>query len=197
MDRFQNTRQPDWDWWSRLWPAPGETLRDLGIEPGDSVAEIGSGNGYFALPAARIAHPAPVYALDIDESLLAELSRLADLHDVENVAAIDGDARELSAHLPEPVDVVVMANTFHGIDDASAFVEQAHDSLRTGGRFVVVNWRDLPRAETRVAGEERGPPTDLRLAPEETERVVLDAADFRLAETVDLPPYHYGFVFER
>jgi len=89
MDRFQNTGQPDWDWWGRLWPAPGETLREVGVEPGDTLAEIGSGNGYFALPAARITAPATVYAVDIDSSLLAELSHLADLQSVENIETID------------------------------------------------------------------------------------------------------------
>jgi len=56
MDRFRNTGQPDWDWWGGVWPTPGATLlRQLGLVPGDRVVEIGSGNGYFALPAARIA----------------------------------------------------------------------------------------------------------------------------------------------
>ena len=54
MDRFRNTRQPDWDWWGRLWPTPGATLRELGIETGDALAEVGSGNGDFALPAVRM-----------------------------------------------------------------------------------------------------------------------------------------------
>ena len=53
MSRFQNTAQPDWDWWGRLWPAPGETLRELGLEQGMSVAEVACGNGCFALPAGR------------------------------------------------------------------------------------------------------------------------------------------------
>ncbi len=78
MKRFQNTKQPDWDWWGRLWPAPGETLRELGVCSGETVAEIGSGDGYFALPAARITAPGTVYALDIDESLLTELSQFAE-----------------------------------------------------------------------------------------------------------------------
>jgi len=125
MDRFRNTRQPDWDWWGRLWPAPGETLREVGLEQEDTLAEVGSGNGYFALPAARITDPAPVYAVDIDPSLLAELSHLADQQAVENVTTIDGDARSLSEELPEPVDVVLVANTVHGVDETAPFVEQA------------------------------------------------------------------------
>ncbi|WP_436344567.1 class I SAM-dependent methyltransferase [Natronorubrum sp. FCH18a] len=197
MDRFQNTRQPDWDWWGKLWPAPGETLRELGLESGDTVAEIGSGNGYFALPAARIVAPASVYALDIDESLLAELSHLADQQAIENVTVLTGDARKLSQHVPEPADVVLIANTFHGIDEPEAFVQQAFESLRSEGRFIIINWKDRPQETTRIAGEPRGPPTELRMSPEETERTVLDAAAFALEDTIELPPYHYALVFER
>jgi SAM-dependent methyltransferase len=197
MDRFQNTRQPDWDWWGRLWPTPGETLREVGIAPGDSLAEVGSGNGYFALPAARIAAPAPVYAVDLDPSLLAELSHLADQQEIENVVTVECDARSLSERLPQTVDVVLVANTFHGIDDPEAFVQQAFEALRPDGRFVVINWADTPRETTRIDGDPRGPPTEMRLSPPETERAVLDAAAFTRERVIELPPYHYALVFER
>ena len=36
------------------------------------------------------------------------------------------------------------------------------------GRFAVVNWRPVPRVETRVRGEPRGPATGMRLSPEHT-----------------------------
>lgn len=197
MDRFRNTRQPDWDWWGRLWPAPGATLRRIGITPETTLAEVPCGNGYFALPAARITAPNPVYALDLDESLLDELARLAEHQHVENVVPIHGDARDLARHLPEPVDTVLIANTFHGIDDREEIVEQVFDSLTPGGRLVVVNWLDRPRETTTVASEPRGPPTDLRMTPGETETAVVDAADFTPIESVELPPYHYALAFER
>lgn len=198
MDRFRNTRQPDWDWWGRLWPAPGETLRNVGVESGDTLAEIGSGNGYFALPAARITAPGTVYAVDVDASLLAELSHLADQQAIENIETLKGDARRLSRLLPEAVDVVLVANTLHGIDETTPFVRQVFESLRPDGRFIVVNWKDVPKGTTRITGEPRGPPTELRMSPEETERSVLDAgAAITLERTVELPPYHYALVFER
>jgi len=197
MDRFQNTRQPDWDWWGRLWPTPGETLRAVGLESGETVVEIGSGNGYFTLPAARIVAPATVYALDLDEALLAELDTLADQQEIENVASVHGDARSLSAHLPEAADVALIANTFHGIDDPTSFLDEVVAVLAEDGRFVVINWADRPQEATTVAGEPRGPPTELRLSPSETQRIVADAADVTLTQQIDIPPYHYTLVFER
>jgi SAM-dependent methyltransferase len=197
MDRFQNTRQPDWGWWGRLWPTPGETLRRLGLSSDDSVVEIGSGNGYFALSTARIVDPAPVYALDLDTRLLEELEHLADRNGIDNVVPVHGDARSLPDHVPDAIDTVLIANTFHGIETPETFVEDVAAVLTDGGRFVVVNWSDRPREATTVAGEPRGPPTDLRLAPDETRAIVDGAADVTLSRHIELPPYHYALVFDR
>lgn len=197
MDRFQNTRQPDWDWWGRLWPTPGETLRQLGLSPGDSLVEIGSGNGYFVLPAARITEPAPVYALDIDDSLLEELDHLATQQEIDNVVPVHGDARSLADHLPEPVDVGLLANTLHGIEHPTTFVERVIPSLTDDGRFIVINWHDLPKETTTVTGKPRGPPNGLRLSPAETREIIEEAADVSMTQWIGIPPYHYALIFQR
>jgi ubiquinone/menaquinone biosynthesis C-methylase UbiE len=157
---------------------------------------VGSGNGYFALPAARITDPAPVYALDVDEGLLADLDDIVAEQGIGNVETVRGDARSLTDHLPGVVDIVLIANTFHGVEATDTLVAEASDALAPGGQFVVVNWEDRPRETTTVAGEPRGPPTALRLSPEATERAVRDAAAFDLRRRVDLPPFHYALVFE-
>ncbi|ELY54445.1 class I SAM-dependent methyltransferase [Natronolimnohabitans innermongolicus] len=197
MSRFQNTRQPDWDWWGKLWPTPGETLRDFGLSSGETVVEIGCGDGYFALPAARIVDPGTVYALDLEASLLSELEAIAEQQQIENVVPLEGDARSLADHLPESVDVAVIANTFHGVDDPTPLVEEIADVLVEDGSFIVVNWRDRPKETTTVDGEARGPPTELRLAPDATRAAVEAASELTLTEAVDIPPYHYALCFDR
>ncbi|EFW92369.1 Methyltransferase type 11 [Haladaptatus paucihalophilus DX253] len=169
MAEFQNTGQPSWDWWSDLWPTPANVLQQLGITENQSVADVCSGNGYFTLLAASLVDKTPVFAIDIDATLLAELRSRATEQGLENIQLIHGDARDVVGLLPHIVDIVLLANTFHGIADQEAFANDVKRALASNGRFIIVNWYPASREETPVAGEPRRPPTELRLSREEYE----------------------------
>ena len=89
-----------------------------------------------------------------------------------------------------------MANAFHGVPDRLRLARAACEALRPDGRFVIVNWHQRPREETMILGEPRGPRTELRLSPTQTIEAVAPAG-LRLFRLVEVPPYHYGAVFER
>src|SRR3546814_1821259 len=76
---------------------------------------------------------------------------------------ICADARAVAEHLADPLDYVLLANTFHGVPDQPALVRAVRRVLRPGGRFGIVNWRPLPRERTTVLGRPRGPGTELRI----------------------------------
>lgn len=196
MDRFQSTRQPDHEWWEQLWPDPEQTLELLGIGPGTSLADVGCGDGFFTLPVARLVDEAPVYAIDIDEELLEGIETAAAAERLANVETICGDARQLIDLLPKRVDCILIANTFHGVENQVDLAKQAYRTLRPTGRFIIINWHDLPREETTVAGEERGPPEPLRMSPASTHEI-LTSASFDPIEEIDLSPYHYALIGHR
>lgn len=89
-----------------------------------------------------------------------------------------------------------MSSAFHGVPDRLRLVQAVRETLKPAGRFAIVNWHKLPREETTVLGEPRGPKTELRMSPGQTIEVV-HAADLKLTRLVAVPPYHYGAVFER
>ena len=102
----------------------------------------------------------------------------------------------LSLLLGTSVDYVLIANTFHGAPDKIVLSQEVATCLKSGGRFAIVNWYPLPREETTVLDQPRGPNTKLRMSPEQTCEVV-EPAGFKLEKLVNLPPYHYGAVFTR
>ncbi|MBB4566926.1 class I SAM-dependent methyltransferase [Rhizobium leucaenae] len=192
---FPATSMPDRDWWAVLWPRPAEVLTDLGIRPDMTVLDLCCGDGYFTAPLARLVD-GRVYALDLDAGMI-EQAKI----EVERVGGtvckwINADAREIASLLSEPVDYVLMANTFHGVPDKPGLARAVRHILRPGGLFAIVNWHPIPREQTVVLGQPRGPRTDMRMSPDSVQRSV-EPAGFSTARIAELPPYHYGIILER
>lgn len=89
-----------------------------------------------------------------------------------------------------------MANTFHGVPDKARLARAIAAILRPGGHVAIINWHRRSREETVVLGQPRGPRTEMRMSPEAVQGF-LEPADLRHTRTVELPPYHYGSIFER
>jgi ubiquinone/menaquinone biosynthesis C-methylase UbiE len=183
---------PTAGWWEALFPDPVGIAKALGAAPGMTVIDLCSGDGWFTLPIAKVARK--VYAVDIDPALhdiaRARLSEAG----VANVEYVTGDAFDLAKLVPSPVDLVFMANCFHGVPDGSRLARIVAGMLAPGGRFSILNWHKRPREETPVLGEPRGPKTELRLSPDQTTFAV-EAGGLLLVEVVEVPPYHYGAIF--
>ena len=185
---------PTAGWWEALWPDPAGVLVAVGVEPAMEVIDLCSGDGWFTLQIARIARR--VIAIDIDPDLLeVTRHRLAE-SGVTNCRFVAGDAYDLARLVPEPVDFVFLANAFHGVPDRPRLARAVREVLKPGGRLAIVNWHRRPREETVVLGEPRGPNTELRLSPKQTVEAV-EASGLRHIALIDIPPYHYGAVFER
>ena len=112
-----------------------------------------------------------------------------------NCDYVAGDAYELAKLVPGPADFVFMANAFHGVPDRPRLALAVRAALKPGGLFAIINWHQRPREETTVLGEPRGPKTELRLSPEQTIEAV-ESSGLKLVHLVEVPPYHYGAVFE-
>jgi SAM-dependent methyltransferase len=191
---FEGTEMPTAGWWEALWPAPAAVLSAVGVRPHTTVVDLCSGDGWFTVQIAKIARQ--VIAIDIDAKLLGVARLRLKEAGVANCEFLVGNAYDLAGLVPRPVDFVFLANAFHGVPDRSRLARSVKTALVPGGRFAVVNWHQRPREETVVLGEPRGPRTDLRLSPAQTIEAV-QGAGLGLVEVVDVPPYHYGAVFER
>ncbi len=185
---------PDAGWWEALWPDPAGVLAAVGIKGGMDVIDLCSGDGWFTLQIAKIA--SRVVAVDIDAKLLeVARHRLAE-SGMTNCELVVGDAYDLVKLAPRPADFVFLANAFHGVPDQPRLARAVHGVLKPGGHFAVVNWHRRRREETTILGEPRGPRTELRMSPQQTIEAI-EPSGLKLAQLVEVPPYHYGAVFER
>lgn len=186
---FPATGMPDPDWWHALWPDPDALVADLGLAPGMVALDLACGDGYFTAAMARRVAPGPLFALDLDPAML-EQARAA-CANAPNCRWVLGDAMELGRLIPEPLDYVLMANTFHGVPHKAALARAVAAALVPGGCFTLVNWLPIPREQTSVHGKPRGPRTELRLSAEEI-RALVAPAGFTVETLLELPPYHYA-----
>lgn len=191
---FEGTEMPTAGWWEALWPNPAGVLAQVGVKPGMDVIDLCSGDGWFTLQIARIARR--VISIDIDPALLDVARHRLRENGVTNCEFLHGDAYDIATLWPRPVDFVFMANAFHGVPDRGRLSRSIYAALKPNGRFAVVNWDQLPREQTTVLGEPRGPKTELRLSSQDTAKAVT-AERFDLVQLVKVPPYHYAAVFER
>ena len=84
----------------------------LALQPGERVADIGSGSGLFTRPLARAIGPNGVaYAVDIDGGMLKIVERSAKEAGIENIRTVL--AAPDDPKVPEPVDVVLILSLIH------------------------------------------------------------------------------------
>lgn len=190
---FPATSMPDADWWHALWPRPCEVLERLSLTSDAVVVDLCCGDGLFTLPLARMVEN--VVAIDLDPATLSVAQERANSEGISNCTFIVGDAYDLERLVPGGrVDVVMIANTFHGVPDKARLARAVAAVLKPGGRFVVINWHRRQREETTVFGKPRGPETEMRMTPEEV-GVAVAGAGLRLISVVELLPYHYAANF--
>jgi ubiquinone/menaquinone biosynthesis C-methylase UbiE len=143
------------------WQQPERVIAALGIEPGDRVADLGSGSGYFTLHLSKAVGPeGRVYAVDVDEEMneyLGERIRQAGAANVEIVLGRFDDPL-----LPDGgVDLVLTVDTYHHIDDRQAYFRMLQRDLAPGGRVAVIDYDGRKGWFVRLMGHST--PRDLLL----------------------------------
>ena len=191
---FQSTDVADARWQQSLWPDPAFVVAAVGIKDGMDVIDLCCDDGWFTLAIAKIARR--VTAVSNDAGMLGLTCIRMNENRIFNCAYQLADARELADFTSRPVDFVFMANSFHRVGDRMSLSRTVGETLRPGGRFAIVNWHQLSREQTTVRGRPCGPRSELRLSPEQTVKIV-KAGGLELSEIVEIPPYHYGAVFEK
>ncbi|MBW2281318.1 MAG: methyltransferase domain-containing protein [Deltaproteobacteria bacterium] len=128
-------------WGRESWQQPARVIEALGLSPGDRVADLGAGGGYFTFLLAEAVGPqGRVYAVDVDTGLLSYLDERIVGGEYENVQTVLADFDD--PRIPgEGVDLIFTSNTYHHIEDRTAYFERARRYLRPGGRVAIVEFK--------------------------------------------------------
>ena len=117
----------------------------LGLHPGDTVADLGAGNGYDTLRlAGRLGPRGKVIAEDVDPAALQALSAEAQRRQLTNVVIALGEPQDprLPAH---SLDAAILVHMYHEIAHPYAFLYNLAPALKPGAR-VGVEELDRPTA---------------------------------------------------
>jgi len=166
------------------WQKPDDVLDALQLARTAYVADIGAGTGYFSARIVKRVPEGKVFAVDIEPDMLRYLGERAHRERLYVLQPVQASAN--SPNLPEPVDVVLMVDTYHHIDNRIGYFSRLKSRLRPGGRLAIVDFK---------ADEPDGPPPERRLLPEKV-RVEMEQAGYRLVASHDFLSRQYFLVFQ-
>jgi ubiquinone/menaquinone biosynthesis C-methylase UbiE len=179
---FKNKRFRHDDEDRRKWQDPEAILAEIGLARGMVFADLGCGEGFFALPAARIVgSEGRVYALDSDAEGIDHLKDTAKEEGLGNVTAVAGKG-ESTVLCEECADIVFLGTVLHDFDDAAMVLRNARTMIKPTGKLVNLDWK---KEHTEL-----GPPVEIRFDEDKASRLISEAG-FQVKKVRDSGPYHY------
>jgi ubiquinone/menaquinone biosynthesis C-methylase UbiE len=163
----------------------------LGIAPGQHVADLGCGSGYFTIVLARlVGESGSVSAVDIQNEPLQTVQDKAASAKLTNIKAIRADLEVLGGtKIPDASqDLSLLANVLFQSQKKEAIIAEAVRILKPGGQVVIIDWK-------KGAGG-FGPPDTLR-TDEGAFQTMAIAAGLRYERTIDAGMYYVGLVFTK
>jgi SAM-dependent methyltransferase len=116
-------------------------LEALDVEPGQTICDMGSGNGFYTLELARLVGPrGVVYAVDIQPEMLRMLAERAAAAGLANIRPVLGTP--VDPRLPAAaVDMVLCVDVYHEFSHPEQMLVAIRASLKPGGRLVLAEFR--------------------------------------------------------
>ena len=171
---------------------PKDLLQELGISPGDIVADFGCGPGYFSIPAAEaVGEEGMVYAFDILPDALEVLTSKAKTHSGSmNITARRTNLeKENATKLQDAsVDSVILKDVLFQNEDKGAIMKEACRILKSGGRALVVEWNEKQEA--------LGPEQKMRVPQKKIEELIA-RNHLSIVKNFSAGNYHSAYILRK
>ena len=168
--------------------ALSKAIQALQVRPGQVVADIGAGSGYYTVRLAReVGATGKVYGTDIQPGMLALLARNVAKAQLDNVVTVLGTPDDPGLP-PDSLDLALMVDVYHELAAPQAFIRRLRVSLKRTGRLVLLEFRkEDPRVPIR-------PEHKMSVAEVRQE---LEPEGFRLSAVLDDLPWQHILVLTR
>ncbi len=181
----------DADKWARVfddpardaWQKPHEVILALALKPDAVVADIGAGTGYFSVRLANMLPQGTVYAEDVEPDMVKHLGARAQTDKLPNLKAVAGAFDD--PKLPSKVDLALLVDVYHHIDQREVFFKRLRAALKDGGRVAIIDY---------TAESPDGPPKAMRI-PAKTVKAEMAQAGFVVQAEHTFLPKQFFIVF--
>ena len=169
----------------REWQNPESILSNIGLRPGNVVVDIGCGEGFFSLPAARIVGPlGRVVGVDINEKAIGHLEKRAEAEKLRNIELVLSKAEEVVV-CNGCADFILFVIDLHDFEDPEKVLRNAKRMLKPTGRLIDLDWKKKMMV--------KGPPVWIRFDEVKATRLI-EKAGFAIESVGDSGPMHYLIV---
>lgn len=164
----------------------------LSLRKGMAFLDMACGPGDYAIAAASLVGPAgTVYAADLWVEALVKLQRKAHARNIKNITTVVGNVSRPLPIESATVDVCLIAAVLHDfVEEEVAFeaLEEAARVLKQGAVLGVLEFKKMDGPP--------GPSIEIRLTPQEVERLVSPHGFIKQAMS-DVGPCHYLITFKK
>ncbi|HUK41491.1 MAG TPA: methyltransferase domain-containing protein [Candidatus Acidoferrales bacterium] len=169
-----------------VYQKPHEVIAALGLKPGEVVADVGAGSGYFTFRLAhQVGDKGKIYAVDVSPDMILHINRRIRELKVSNVISLLADPDD--PLLPDrSVNRFFFSESWHHIENQTKYLALMKRMLKPGGEIVMI---DFHKRESPV-----GPPLSMKIAREDLIKQ-METNGFRLTKEHTFLPYQYFLVF--
>lgn len=169
----------------RKWQNPEAILLQIGVRPGQTLVDVGCGEGYFALPAARLVGDAgKIYGIDTNAEAIRRLKEKAAAENLTNLELAVGKAEEWVA-CDACADIVFFGTVLHDFHDPSKVLANAKMTMKPSGLLIDLDWKKESMTW--------GPPLSIRFSEDYALRLI-EKAGFKPDAPEPRGPFHYVIV---
>jgi cyclopropane fatty-acyl-phospholipid synthase-like methyltransferase len=163
-------------------------MKVLRLKPGHTVCDLGCGNGFYSLRAAKeIGAEGRVLAVDIQSEMLRLLRARAEEAELKNIKPILGTL--IDPKLPaKEVDLVLLVDVYHEFSHPMQMLEKIRESLKPEGRVALVEFR---------TEDQKVPIKKLHKMSKAQIMKEFPANGFKLVEEFDELPWQHVMFFAR